>query len=217
VRPPRLTYANVMSSLALFVALGGTSYAVTQLPRDSVGNRQLKANAVTSNKIRAGAVQRSDLAESARDVRGPRGPEGPAGTNGAPGPPGPSETIQVRAEGTVQIPNAARSPATLASVTLAPGAWVIDGRATVVHDGSPSYYDCFLKTAAGTLLGIETAHLGNVAPGALGIPVPIQAASEFTVPTQVLYTCESSTPTSGDARGYYISLLATRVGRIENR
>lgn len=50
------------ASLALFIALGGTSYAVTQLPRNSVGNRQLKADAVSSSTIRAGAIGRSDLA-----------------------------------------------------------------------------------------------------------------------------------------------------------
>jgi hypothetical protein len=34
---PRLTYANVLASLALFVALGGSSYAALQLPKASVG------------------------------------------------------------------------------------------------------------------------------------------------------------------------------------
>jgi hypothetical protein len=221
VRAPKPTYANVTASLALFIALGGTSYAVTQLPRNSVGNRELKSNAVTSAKIRDGAVGAADIAANARGgPRGPRGAQGPSGepgTPGAAGVPGPSETIQVRPDGTVQIPNASRSPATLASITLAPGTWLIDGRATVVHDGSPSFYDCVLKTTGGKVLGIQTAQVGNVAPGALGIPVAIQAASDFAVTTQLLFTCESSTPTTGDARGYYISLLSTHVGRVENR
>ena len=202
MRAPQLTYANVTASLALFIALGGTSYAVTQLPRDSVGNRQLKAGAVTSSKIRNGAVSRADLATSARGARGPRGLAGPAGTDGAAGPPGPSETIQVRPEGTVPIPNGARSPATLASVTVAPGAWLLDGRTTVVHPGSPSFYDCFLKTPDGTVLGVQAAQVGDVAPGALGVPIAIQAAKSFAVATQVLFTCESSTPTTGAAAGY---------------
>ena len=33
----RLTYGNVMSTVAVFIALGGTSYALS-LPRDSVGS-----------------------------------------------------------------------------------------------------------------------------------------------------------------------------------
>jgi hypothetical protein len=48
--------AFVISLIALFVALGGTSYAATILPKNSVGTRQLKKNAVTSAKIKNGAV-----------------------------------------------------------------------------------------------------------------------------------------------------------------
>ncbi len=33
----RLSYANVVASVALFVALGGTSYAAVSLSRGSVG------------------------------------------------------------------------------------------------------------------------------------------------------------------------------------
>src|SRR6478609_1873773 len=47
----RLTYANAMSTIALFVALGGVSYAATQLPAGSVGTIQLRDNAVTGRKV----------------------------------------------------------------------------------------------------------------------------------------------------------------------
>jgi hypothetical protein len=53
---PRLTYANAMATIAVFVALGGASYAATQLPRHSVGAAQLKPDAVTAAKISAGAL-----------------------------------------------------------------------------------------------------------------------------------------------------------------
>ncbi len=49
----RPSFPTVISLIALFVALGGTSYAVIRLPAKSVGNRELKSNAVTSAKIRA--------------------------------------------------------------------------------------------------------------------------------------------------------------------
>jgi hypothetical protein len=48
--------ALVISLIALFVALGGTSYAATALARNSVGTKQLKNNAVTGSKIKNGAV-----------------------------------------------------------------------------------------------------------------------------------------------------------------
>ena len=37
-----VSYANVMASLALVVAMGGTSYAVAQLPKDSVTSKQVR-------------------------------------------------------------------------------------------------------------------------------------------------------------------------------
>ncbi len=82
----RPSFPTVISLIALFVALGGTSYAVVKLPAKSVGNRELKSNAVTSSKIRAQSVARSDLAPSARvGARGPRGATGSTGPPGASG------------------------------------------------------------------------------------------------------------------------------------
>jgi hypothetical protein len=53
----RLSYANVVSTLALFLVLtGGAAYASHQLSRRSVGSSQLKSNAVTTAKIKANAV-----------------------------------------------------------------------------------------------------------------------------------------------------------------
>jgi hypothetical protein len=42
----RLTYANVMATVAVFLALGGGAYAVS-LKRNSVGPKQLRTDAVT--------------------------------------------------------------------------------------------------------------------------------------------------------------------------
>lgn len=54
-----LTYANVVATLALFVALGGGAYAAAALPAGSVGTRQLKRNAVVTDRIRMNAVNGS--------------------------------------------------------------------------------------------------------------------------------------------------------------
>jgi hypothetical protein len=47
----RCSYANVTATLALFVSLGGASYAAVSLPSDSVGSRQLRAGAVTRRAL----------------------------------------------------------------------------------------------------------------------------------------------------------------------
>ena len=52
----RLTYANVMSSIAVFLVLGGATAFAAGLAKNSVGSKQLKKNAVTSAKIKKNAV-----------------------------------------------------------------------------------------------------------------------------------------------------------------
>ena len=56
------TYSEAVATLALFVALGGTSYAVTSLPANSVGTSQLKSASVTAAKLHAHAVGAADVA-----------------------------------------------------------------------------------------------------------------------------------------------------------
>lgn len=75
---------NAVAYLALFVALGGTSYAAVSLPKDSVGSKQLRKDAVTSRAVKNGTISRADLAKGIA-VAGPQGPQGPAGASGAPG------------------------------------------------------------------------------------------------------------------------------------
>jgi hypothetical protein len=61
----RLTYANVMATVAVFIAIGSGAYAATQLPKNSVGPRQLKKNAVKTGKIARNAVRVGKLAKEA--------------------------------------------------------------------------------------------------------------------------------------------------------
>jgi hypothetical protein len=58
---PRPTYANVIATIALFIALGGVAVAAG-LPKNSVGPNQLKRGAVTPAKIRKGAITSGKLA-----------------------------------------------------------------------------------------------------------------------------------------------------------
>jgi hypothetical protein len=83
----RLTYANVIATLALFIALGGTSYAVTALPKNSVGTQQLKKNAVTGVKVKNGSLSSADFAAGTL-LKGDTGASGATGATGATGPQG---------------------------------------------------------------------------------------------------------------------------------
>jgi hypothetical protein len=66
----RLTFANLTSGLALFVALGGTSYAAisvgsAEIRTDAVGKSEIRGNAVGSAEIRSSAVHKSEVATNA--------------------------------------------------------------------------------------------------------------------------------------------------------
>jgi hypothetical protein len=60
------TYANVVATVALVVAMGGgAAYAATSLPKHSVGTRQIKGKAVTASKLANRAMVRRKVANGA--------------------------------------------------------------------------------------------------------------------------------------------------------
>jgi hypothetical protein len=89
----RLSYANVIATVALFLALCGSSYAALTLPKGSVGPKQLQKNSVISTEGQA----RFPAQERSQEVRAPElaGRAGAAGAAGAPGSPGPSDATNV--------------------------------------------------------------------------------------------------------------------------
>jgi hypothetical protein len=62
---PRLSFANVTSMLALFIALGGTSYAAATLSSNSVNKSHLRTNSVGKSEIRTRAVGQSEVGPNA--------------------------------------------------------------------------------------------------------------------------------------------------------
>lgn len=90
----KLTFANVMVVILTFIVLGGGAYAMTSLPANSVGTRQIRDGAVTGPKL-----AKSTLRELERLVKkyspapdhltaGPPGAQGPIGLTGPQGPKG---------------------------------------------------------------------------------------------------------------------------------
>ena len=60
-----MSFANVMSLMALFVALGGTSVAAISLSKNSVGTKQIKKNGVRAIDISRNAVGASEIRSNA--------------------------------------------------------------------------------------------------------------------------------------------------------
>jgi hypothetical protein len=92
--------AVVLSLVALFVALGGTSYAATKLlPKNSVGSAQVVNHSLLNVDFKSGQLPRG--------ATGPQGPAGPAG------PQGPASIVNV---GRVQLTAAEVDPAARSEV-----------------------------------------------------------------------------------------------------
>lgn len=72
-----------LALLALFIALGGTSYAAT-LPRNSVGARQIRRGAVSPSKVSAATIAlfRSQGSRGNQGLPGSRGEVGATGAQG---------------------------------------------------------------------------------------------------------------------------------------
>jgi hypothetical protein len=88
-----LTYSNVVSTVCLFLLLGGVAYAADALAPNSVGTKQLKNGAVTGKKINKKVLTELTKVVKSFSPRtpgtpGPTGPKGNAGAKGDPGAPG---------------------------------------------------------------------------------------------------------------------------------
>jgi hypothetical protein len=205
-----LTYANVVASLALFLALGGAAFAATQLPRNSVGTGQLKPEAVTSGKI--AKKTRNQL----RGVQGPQGPQGKtgkagakgatgargatgasgaAGTKGAAGTDGTGPAFEVFATGKA----IATSPSStvIATQGLAAGAYVLSANVVVEGSGEPTV-TCNLNAGGESVAAIPA---GGTTTMSLSVTATVGVGGSATL----------SCSTTGPASERYANLVATQV------
>jgi hypothetical protein len=108
----RVTYANVMATVAVFIALGGSSYAVVKfgsaniinssIRSEDIGSGQVHSSDILNNDVlgidvRDGTIKTADVADHsllAKDFAlgqlpaGAQGAQGPQGLQGFPGQPG---------------------------------------------------------------------------------------------------------------------------------
>ena len=85
----RLTYANVISTLALILVVGGGSaIAASQIAKESIGSRAIKKESIGPNKLNKAAKDALEGPAGPKGATGPAGPQGPAGPTGPQGPAG---------------------------------------------------------------------------------------------------------------------------------
>lgn len=207
----RLSYANVVASLALFIALGGTSYAVIKLPRNSVGSREVKN----------GSLQRIDLASGAqgRGVRGARGPEGPTGAPGAAGARGPSDIVSAHRENIPMASTGSAKTVDVVTVNVPAGAWWVIGSVSGVVEGvSAVTFRCGLSFGATPGASGADAVLGSGADATRAAGLTLQEGRVLDGPTAIRLRCGPEGDIPGAiARADFAQLTAIRTDNFQSQ
>lgn len=200
---------NFVSYLALFVALGGTSYAAVKLPKNSVGSAQLRNNVVTSRKVRGHSLLARDFkahqlpagrrgkagptgpqglpgvagTPGSRGATGPTGPTGATGATGLQGPAGPLDVLYKAQSGTAT----SSAGTTIATISLPAGKWLLTGH--VVADNSSSTAAAEPACSIGTVgpnpiftnaKAYLPPHSGNEQPQTLSVQAISDSTSDGT-------------------------------------
>jgi hypothetical protein len=187
----RITPSLVISVIALFIALGGASYAAIQIPKNSVGTPQLKRNAVngaklgknavSSTKVRNGSLLRSDFKAGQL----------------------PGSAWYAERRPTVPLFDVTFSLTPVVSTVKLPvGSYLLSGRANVIGSGGTSSLICTLASDAAQNF---TVGAGEV------LPLSLSAAVVLTSPAIVPLSCLK---TSGTPQIAQATIIATKVTRI---
>lgn len=223
----RLTYANVMSTIAVFFVIGGASaLAATQLAKNSVGSKQLKKNAVVAAKIKNNAVTSAKIKNGAV-TNGKLGGNSVTGDKLAAGSvtsgkiaDGGVGALQLDANQRSEVVSTSTSssfdfvdtynPATwttVQSVNLPNGSWVVHSHIGIAIGGSTTHVGCRMLQAGQVLS--QTGTQGEV----LGIIPSIDGLDLEAIASagQVTVVCgDSNDGTTAINR----SLIATRAGTV---
>jgi hypothetical protein len=217
----------VVACIALVVALGGTGYAAIKLPRNSVGNAQLKANAVTGAKVRDGSLAAKDFGGSLpRGTRGPQGPPGPlssgSGSAGALGfasrdPVIAGSSIDLAATPvdvlTLSVPAgtggyvASSGPVTVTG----PSRLIANAQAVILNaDAARANVSCSIAVVGSEVRAIGSYVNAHIEPANGYIPVAVSAGTEVEAGSYDVRVRCSGAPTLSFHRGNLTVAVAAR-------
>ena len=184
--------AMIVAVIALILAASGTGWAVTQLPKNSVGTTQLKSNAVVSSKVKDGSLRAADFATG----------QLPAGATGATGARGPSDAWVYTAS---SVTLGQTETKVVESATLPAGSYTTIAPLSIENSGvsdttgivcslTPSTYD------TGTLVGGER------------VPVTLAGAVTLTTAGTISATCRRKDAAAATLNS--ATLVITRVATL---
>ena len=147
---PRLTYANVTSTLALFLALSGGAFAASKFVGPGTAVRLCVSPAGAVRVLKVGAKCGRGKTMVRVDQTGPRGVPGPRGQTGSPGPPGPQGNGATYTAGTGLNLNGTAFSANLSQLQARIGPCAVDQvLQSVDQTGSPTCIGVHAYSAQG--------------------------------------------------------------------
>ena len=214
--------ATFIALIALFVALSGSAYAVSKLPKNSVGNQQLQNSSVTTQKIKKGAVTSESVKDgslSAADfpagllAGGSSGSDGSQGEKGDPGPqgvPGTSSTSKLYVSRNSTRKVLYSSLITVAtSPTLPAGNYLVMGKVTLQGTiGQEFNYYCQMGSDSGSYSDEDDRY--TTADGQINL------VSELTLsqPGKISLGCRKALGNDNYGTSNGASIIAVEVGSI---
>jgi hypothetical protein len=200
-----------MATIAVFIALGGGAYAATQLPKNSVGSKQIKSSAVTSSKVKDGSLLVKDFKFGQTPVgqAGPAGPIGPVGPKGDTGAQGLTGDTGLKGD---RGPSNATYRHAFSIPSLPAGDYVMYGQ--VEDDNSANATSSAISCSAGgsgTSATVTSTSSAGVAPANDKTTIPVQSVGHLPNGGffQVLCSAGGAPAFSADLTAIQVSTLTT--------
>lgn len=209
--------ATFIALIALFVALSGSAYAVSQLPKNSVGTKQLKNSSVTTKKIKKGAVTSESvkdgslsaddfsadlLSGGASGADGLKGEKGDKGDKGDPGPQGPSGSSKVyvtRSDTGAVLSGVSVDYSVLTSQILPAGNYLVQGSVLLFGQWDNRYVVyCRMGSALSSAVTDDRGGVNQDQQGASIVGINLTSELKLSQPGTISITC--STPSSSGTR-----------------
>jgi hypothetical protein len=192
-------YANVTATMALVVALGGTSYAAIKLPRNSVTSKTVKDRSLLSKDFKRGQIPAGKAGPA-----GAAGPAGPQGPQGFPGPAGVTASAYTATDAGPAIVANTNQP--VGSIALPGGGnWVVTAKFIANNTGADASLDCSL-----TIGSVTKDSLGSGGTD-FGVGGSAQTLTGAGAGSDAAVVC-TTTATAGNYEA--ISLTALRVSSV---
>jgi hypothetical protein len=214
MRVSRPSPAMLVALIAVFVALGGTSYSAFTLSQNSVKSGHIVNGQVKRPDIATGAVTSrkvKDFSLLAKDFEPgqlPAAPPGPAGPAGPSGPRGPSDAYTISAA-PFSPPDDVSLPSATANLRLPAGVYALFARARAENLGTETgRFPCSMTG------GIPAVALDSDIvdiPADWSAAIRLQALALFDVETLVTASCQYGSPLTGSG----VTVWAIRVDNVQ--